>query len=302
MNHHTAPMALLLATLVANAHADQLSTALVTGPAAWTSICSGISIGNTSTIVGLIVPITEGQCNSGQTANPVGTVSSSAAYASASLNTTLSGQGTAGFGVLKLRAESSAPNRTHFPATLAQGGWEDTLFHAAPTPADVGKNADLTFSLWVDGDLSAAGFNAGARMQLVAYVGSNVSHHPWDLSFGGQGFQGDPYQETVGGLYSMTIPVPLGVAFDLGIAGRAQAGPASYGAIDIINTGLVDFSHTVRWAGIDSFVYNGIPLDTNFDAASGIDWTLAAPVSEPSSALLMAAGLALFVRRRRGLF
>lgn len=294
-----APAALFASALAAAgpapAHAGQLDTLTVTAPAAWASGCSGIEL--SAGVPGTMIGHGEADCQSALTSSATGTAGASTHAADASVPMHLDGQASAGFGVIRLGTQTTAPSTVRSPGAVMQAGWEDRLFLAAPTPADVGRTATLNFSLWIEGHLEAQGFNSGVKLGVLPYV-DHATSWTGGLEFKGQGFTNAPFSKDIAGGYGFSLPFQLGTAFDFGLVARASSGPASFASNSTPNVGLTDFGHTLRWGGITSVVYNGQALDPHFESASGIDWTLAAPVPEPAPWRLLGAGAALLAARR----
>ncbi|OYU68365.1 MAG: hypothetical protein CFE45_43160 [Burkholderiales bacterium PBB5] len=94
-----------------------------------------------------------------------------------------------------------------------------------------------------------------------------------------------------------SIPIVFGTSFELVVLGQSIAATRS-------QTGgghsASDFMQTLWWDGVQGVKVGGQAVQGyTLTSGSGIDWTQAAVVPEPSAWLLMAAGLGLLAVRRR---
>lgn len=278
-----------MAALAAPAVAGQIQIANLATPAAWVSVCGGLGV-SAELPVGELIGYTDSICNSAQTSVVGTTVSAAADYRSTTYPTEESAQGSASFGVVRLQAASATTSTTPFPGAYAQGGFEDRLTLAAPTPGDVGHNAQLSFAIRIDGRMEAPDAPALTFFRLMTYVNRDYEYNPYDVSLAGQGVP-KPYAKDVDQVYAFTMTVPLGVPFLFDVAAQAGAQLGAEDGYHTIADSSSDFSHTILWDGVTGIAYNGKALETTLTSASGIDWTQPAPVPEPGAAWLALAGL-----------
>jgi hypothetical protein len=113
---------------------------------------------------------------------------------------------------------------------------------------------------------------------------------------GGLEFTGDP----VAGFSQISVPFRFSIAaplhVKLGVEAQAVVGPEAVTA-----TASADFGHTLTWGGFDQVLDSQGNVVTAYTVASDSGFNYAAPVPEPSTAVLLAAGLGCVsvVRRQR---
>lgn len=294
---HLLPAALALAA--AAGHAQQLSVPNLTAPAAMVSVCAGLGSGtNPSAGDAVGLNAAHSVCRSAQTSLPGASVSQSAAF-SAPLVSYTSAQGTATLGQVQLKSGFRANNSSGFAGGWATGGWVDQITLNPLQAADVGKLATLSFQIRAAGTFTAVpSGNSYTSLGVNPYI--NNGFFPYDIEnptnqgfrVGGQGQGGFPFDLALDNLYTFHADVTLGTPFSLGIFARAGSGVAGYGPDwwSEASNDIVD----VSWAGISSVMVNGAPVAYSLLSASGTNWSgaFAAPVPEPTTAVLWLAGLA----------
>jgi hypothetical protein len=311
--HLTSAAWLALAGSASNLSAAELGRLDVPAPGAMVSVCGGL--GGSGYAVGDLGFWVPGQvsCNSALTTAPGGSVNQAAAFVVAlpePVNASASGSAT--LGQIGLFAHFRATPAAGFAQAAATAGWVDMLTLTPLNPADIGKPAQLSFGIQVDGTLAGQlggsfSFNSGVGLGIKPYVNdAGLPPGPGAEFFvGGQGQNNFPYNQTVNQVVSFTANITLGTAFELGVFARAVAGNASAGGVYQFNDATADFSNTLSWAGISALTVAGNAVPYTLSSASGIDWTqpYAAPVPEPQVWALWAAGLlavaALRTRARR---
>jgi hypothetical protein len=106
------------------------------------------------------------------------------------------------------------------------------------------------------------------------------------------GFNGGSNGLFIGVEQTRTINFTYGTPFDFWLNVRLRT--------DIITSEPGSVSATIsltNWSGFENVTTGGSPVtNATFSSASGTDWTQ--PVPEPSSALLLLSGTAVFLRRR----
>jgi hypothetical protein len=268
------------------------------------SVCAGLANGsgvNPGDPKGFVPGASD--CHSGLAAPAGSSQARSASYVDAAVSTDLHATGQAEYGRIRLMSDSAAPATVMFPLARAVGGWVDQWRIDPLDPSLAGKPATLGMNLHVDGTLSATGPNAGASMQLAAYVDNQTSFPQGGYRVSGQGFFNQPYQQSVDTTVTLQVAINLGQPFKLGVFADAASGPASSSADPRPNLGHVDFANTITWQGIAGVSVGGQAIDYSLTAASGIDWSqpYVAAVPEPGSWALMAGGLTVgaWLCRRR---
>ncbi|RVT53630.1 PEP-CTERM sorting domain-containing protein [Rubrivivax albus] len=217
----------------------------------------------------------------------------------------------AGLGFIHLSATNQGRYVDQFPIGVAGGGWRDTV--TLQLDGFDGQPAIWTFAVAVDGSLHAA--NGGsAKAMLNAYknnqeLNRNVAGHDrgdsdlfttdrqrvaWGVSRDGDRLIDDRIV--------FAVPVTIGQAFDFGVYATLAASTAAFSGSTQLTTASGDFMHSFRYAGSWGLSIGGEAVTGyGIDAASGVNWLLASPVPEPSTALLLALGSAglWFGSRRR---
>lgn len=174
----------------------------------------------------------------------------------------------------------------------------DLLFTAPGVP--MGTLGSVMFSIFVDGTMSATSGSSAAGWQLQADLGGgafdiNAGGHQFAPGLGGN-YVGDALGYFTGvGSFQFGFIAPL----DIELTTSAQA------AYDFVGAGAAsdDFAHSLYWAGIQGVTVGGVPV-TNFTVTSGSGTNymgsfVPAATPEPSSGVLLAAGLAAAVWIRK---
>jgi hypothetical protein len=301
MNFHRIAVAVLTLTGgPAIVSAVELGRLDMTAPGAMVSVCGGLNYSGSAYAIGDKGYWLPGQfsCNAAQSG---GSVAQSAAYVVSNpepVNASASGAAT--LGQMHLFAHSHASPAAGFAQAEATAGWVDTLTFTPVNPSDIGKTAQLSFTILAEGTLagqdgSSYSPNSMAGLGIKPYVNDAALPPGPGAEFvvGGQGQYNFPYNQTVNQLVSFSANITLGTAFELGIFARALAGNAASGYVYVANDATVDFQNTLSWAGITTLTVAGSPVAFTLSSASGIDWTqpYAAPVPEPQAWALWAAGL-----------
>ena len=213
---------------------------------------------------------------------------------------------------LHLSASNTGPTAVYFPLAVAQAGVTDqlTIHQAGMSGAGV-----LPVLFHVDGTLTADG-RGSASFIVTSYVNhqvinNNVPYVSANPNLGYSiGYQtahwrldadGPAQSLAVNQNFEFFVPFTFDQAFTFGIYADAVAGNAAYGNGFDDSHASSDFSHTMTWLGTGPVQAGGQSL-TNYSiqSASGVNWALPSAVPEPATPVLLAAGLAwLIVRRRR---
>lgn len=306
------PMTLpLLGVAAAQAGPHQSTTPV---PGGFVSACASPYSAGTSWTPGLdlTAPFSNGPgsavCDSTTFAGlAVGSASASQASGSTANQATSS----AGLGHIHLEAVNQGRYSDQFPIGVGGGGWRDTV--TIQMAGLEGSAAIWTFAVAVDGSLHA---EDGGRIkaELNAYkngqeLSKNVAGHDrgdsdlfttdrqrvaWSVSRDGDRIIDDRIV--------FAVPVTIGQAFDFGVYATLAASTAAFSGSNQLTHASGDFMHTFRYAGSWGLSIGGEPVaGYGIDAASGVNWLLASPVPEPSTALLLALGSAglWFGSRRR---
>ncbi|MCP5286271.1 MAG: PEP-CTERM sorting domain-containing protein [Burkholderiaceae bacterium] len=217
----------------------------------------------------------------------------------------------AGLGYVHLSANNQGRYSDQFPIGIAGGGWRDTV--TVQLDGHEGQSAVWTFAIAVDGHLLAADGGA-AKAMLNAYkngqeLNKNVAGHDrgnsdlfttdrqrvaWAVSRDGD--------RAIDDRIIFAVPVTIGQAFDFGVYATLAASTAAFSGSGQLTTASGDFMHSFRYAGSWGLSVGGEQVTGyGLDAASGVNWLLASPVPEPSTAMLLALGGAglWFGSRRR---
>lgn len=237
----------------------------------------------------------------------IGSVSASQASGSTANQAAAS----AGLGVIHLSATNQGRYSDQFPIGVAGGGWRDTV--TVELDGHAGQSAIWTFAVAVDGSLHAAD-GGSAKAMLNAYKNSqelnkNVAGHDrgnsdlfttdrqrvaWGVSRDGD--------RAIDDRIVFAVPVTLGQAFDFGVYATLAASTAAYSGSNQLTHASGDFMHSFRYAGSWGLSVGGEQVSGyTIDADSSVNWLLASPVPEPSTAMLLALGSAglWFGTRRR---
>jgi hypothetical protein len=305
---HVPALLAIAAGLCQPAWAAELGRTEIPSGSVMVSTCAGARPGNGSSpgdkggwYAGLF------ECDASQSAVSGATVSASASFTHPFVEVAV-GQASATLGQMKLYADFRG-NSQLGAGVWATGGWVDTLTVDAVDPAMQGKQAILTFSLHVHGNLVGQPTgNSGVGIGLYPYINDSFIGVPEALYAGqefkvaGQGQGGFPFSATVDSVATFRALITLGTAFELGIFGRAVAGAASVGP-NWISAATADFDDTITWEGIQGVTVLGNSVPVTVSSLSGTPWmgSYAAPVPEASSwALALAGGLTLLACGRRG--
>jgi hypothetical protein len=217
------------------------------------------------------------------------------------------GAGTAlvDFGRVSLFAEGSSNGLS--PAGVssngggqASGEWNELLTIHAPSPDFSGAVAQLSFTLTLNGFISASASGSGAASAstnwgvIVNYGQQQVRFEGSVADFGsGASYTGDPIGPLHGTLqFVWDEPTPIDVSFSLGAftaASQLQQSAA-------LATGA--FQHTLDWSGIEVRDDTGALIpDLVATSESGFDYVHGVP--EPAAAALLAVGAVALGRRLR---
>jgi hypothetical protein len=209
-------------------------------------------------------------------------------------------------------------SRLFFPQTQAgpAGGLAMTTSRSDDaitiTSADHSGEGLLTFSFVLLGDVSG-GINAfgsfdgtmSASLQSLVEVNdrsftnlstrSLLSRDP--VQFISDNRVNGMVASSAFGLFSYSVPVPLGVPFDLRLQLTTTSLARAIGS-DSVADALAQATQSLDWKGIQALTIDGQAVDFDLASASGTDWRLPfgaifPPVPEAPTWLLLLAGLAL---------
>jgi hypothetical protein len=215
--------------------------------------------------------------------------------------------GSVGIGHIHLSSNNSSPGNAFFAIAASNGGFEDHL--TLHLPGQEGQTVYMLINMSASGTVSASGPAGSSQVEVTAYkntteLGAGFSGYDrgnsdafttdrqrvaWGAS------SGPNTSRVIDGHWTFSVPVVVGTPFDLGIYARGQSSQRSFGAISTISSTELDFSHSVLVQGISGILVDGGLVSTGYtvEAASGLDWTHALPVPEPSQALMLLGGLLL---------
>jgi hypothetical protein len=208
-------------------------------------------------------------------------------------STSLSGSTHVETGIIKGYVTSDGP-----ASAVSRGILRDSLTITSPG-VPTGTPGTLSFSISVNGSLSAPSGSSAATYQLQADLGGgafdiNASGTQYSPGLGGA-FIGDPF-----GIYTATISFQYGFAMPLDVELTATVSAGN----DFTSTGAgtSDLGHSLYWNGITNVTASGSPVGSfTVDSATGGNWTNSfVPVPEPLSISLLAVGtMGLLSRRSR---
>ncbi|EHR73562.1 PEP-CTERM putative exosortase interaction domain-containing protein [Burkholderiales bacterium JOSHI_001] len=224
--------------------------------------------------------------------------------------------GQASMGVLHLSSTLNTPGSpsTSFPAAISQASFVDMMTPNAP--GLTGQSGFLLLPIHVSGVLDASG-NAGSAAFLVAALKNDItlstSNPGYVVGTGNQvstDRQAPTYRaasfpvpgplsehQVVDETVVFSVPVVFGTPFEMTLLGQSIAGMRSR---DGGGNSSSDFEHTLQWLGASQArLADGSVVSVTTTGASGIDWTLAAAVPEPATWLMLLAGGAVLLARRR---
>lgn len=206
----------------------------------------------------------------------------------------------AGLGHIRLEAVNQGRYSDQFPTSVGGGGWRDTV--TVQMAGLEGTAAIWTFAVAVDGTLHAED-GGRVRAELNAYkngqeLNKNVAGHDrgdsdlfttdrqrvaWGVSRDGD--------RSIDDRIVFAVPVTIGQAFDFGVYATLAASTAAFSGSNQLTHASGDFMHTFRYAGSWGLSIGGEPVNGyGIESASGVNWLLASPVPEPSTAMLLALG------------
>jgi hypothetical protein len=247
-------------------------------------------------------------CADGALAGAVGSLPAASVFSNGMATSTAGA--TASMGTLHLGSQLDTPggSAASFPRSVSQAGFGDTM--TVNLAGHTGESGWLLVKLHVDGVLDASS-NAGSASFQVAVTQNNAllaaSNPGYDRGTGNE--VGTDRQvptwtvasfpvpgplvdhQVVDETVTFSLPVTFGTSFEMVVLGLSiSASRSSTGAAHSVS----DFADTVRWEGVKSvLIGNNAVSGYTVTGASGIDWTLAAPVPEPGPAALWLAGLAV---------
>ncbi len=203
------------------------------------------------------------------------------------------------YGVIKLEGEFAGSGNT-----LSRGIFRDDLTFDVPGLAR-GTPVDVTFSIQVQGDLEV-GLTTGiaqAKWDLSADLGGGVFDLRRGATLFNDGSGGSPTLSGAPfGTFEATVRLATGYAAPLYVELQGVA-QAAYNHTYARNSATYDLGHSLYWGGISGVSVNGQAVAAyTLSSASGTDYSLslAPAVPEPTSALLLFAGLGLIAWLKRG--
>lgn len=316
MNHLNSFISGLFTVLILSAgvQAAEISRQQLDAPDVFVSTCGGLAHGENVAPGDLINYPFDHVCNSTSSlATSLGSpLSQHVSYVAPYVDAQAQGQATYGWG--SAAVTFSGNNNLNFPAATATMGWEDQMLLS--TPGLAGQVGLLKAWIKVEGHLEAApSANGGTRFTVRGYGStSGPGNLPVQASWGGQGQQFSPYNESIDALVPIYIAFKWNEPFEMGLFGQLRIGAASMGFQtpapgQPLSAGSGDISR-MSWEGISDFYYthhNGfftevLPVNASLVTMSsdtGINWmnAVAAPVPEPAVGWLVAAGLGLVLVR-----
>jgi hypothetical protein len=212
------------------------------------------------------------------------------------------------FGVLRVFGEAHTPE-IYGSTTygFANASFQDDFLFAAA--GRTGQSGTFTFSLYIDGSLSAgvrgsvpesdrfsyAGATFGLAKNGVSLIHGSTSERV--LSNGTTEVIGEAFLNRTN---TFAVPFTFGTPFELRISLGAQTNArGEYGA-DCI----ADIGHTLAWGGISSVNDSTNAPVNNYNLSSGSGTDFTQPIPEPTTAALLLGGAAaglLTLRRRRSI-
>jgi len=214
-----------------------------------------------------------------------GPISRSAAAVTADTNGSSTSE--VGLGVMRFVAASTSPN-TGFGNALAHGGFKENFLVSGGTP---GAQAWMLVDISVEGSLSATGASGRALVRLGAFkddIELRFNEPFWDngnsdaISTDRQRAQWalstfavrDNLSRIVDDMITFSVPITIGVPFDLGIYGLAHAGKRSSGGTPGNSSAGSNFGNTIAWAGARVIDGSGTIIPgAIITGDSGLDWT-----------------------------
>jgi hypothetical protein len=249
------------------------------------------------------------QCTGQAVTGLVGSASSGASFANGLASASAGAQASAG--VLHLGASldtSGSLAGTQFPIGIAQAGFADTF--TVNLAGHQGESGYLLVDVHVSGVLDATR-NAGSASFTVSATKNNLqlqASNPGYVVGTGNGASTDRQQPSwsvatypppdipttdhrvVNETITFSVPVTYGTTFEMAVLGLATAGTRSQTGAGLSSS---NFNQTVQWLGVHGVLSAGGQAVQGYTltSGSGINWAQAAPVPEPDSAWLLAAGL-----------
>ena len=282
---HATPFALVALASISSAALAGLKQSTTVSPggfsqSAWYTSscgCSGPVLGNDLSVgYGTVAGFNEQAFTGAATA--------SSAISGTSGSQTSSTSGSARLGVISVRANNTQPNNAFFAQSATDAGFKDRFTITHPTLN--GQAGVLTFSVTINGTISASGFAGAGSLVLETHKnGAQVAVNAALCSFPGASVGGlqNPRWGAASGpnvvlpvnrVAVFAVPFTFGTPFDVSVFARAVAGQRSSSGVTGTSTAIVDFSNNgVVWSGIQG-VYQGTTPVTgaSISAVSNTNW------------------------------
>ena len=238
-----------------------------------------------------------------------------------------SAKATADVGLIKLEGTNSGSSATGFSGGMANAGWNDNI----TLTGGVG-NAFWIVPILVHGQLTANGQGGLARMQVGVYKNNNFLQpygspfnqaytlfaaltterngdilYSWEYqmaAFGADDYGTGDLLTTlnINQTVYFVIPFTYGTSFKLGIWADAHASEIASGGSVVPNTSSFQLGNTISWNGkgyVMTDTTNPATQTTSFgiNSTSSFDYTNAYTPEPSTTALVLAGGLLLLIKR-----